>query len=306
MTPRWFAAAALATCVAASACRQADAAKRTARADSTMLAQRETRLEHTLSERDSAIRDSTVDRKAIARWIMPKDLDELSGIVLTHDGRLLAHGDEKAQVSEIDYRRGVVTKQFVVGHPTVKADLEAITIAKGLVYLLASNGTLYEFHEGGNGERVDYTTHDTRLGKECEFEGLAYDSTLNALLLACKHVGTKHLKDDMVIYRWSLDESGNRLTRLTVPQKDIVGPLGAEHFHPSDITIDPFTGDYVLVSGIEKAIVEITPDGHVVFSRKLPPGHDQPESVAITKDSILIIGDEAKQRPAILTLYRWP
>ena len=306
MTRRRFAAVALVACVATSACRQADAAKTRARADSSVLVQRETRLERSLAERDSGLRDSTIDRKAVARWIMPKDLDELSGIVLTHDGRLLAHGDEKAQVSEIDYRRGVVTKQFVVGHPTIKADLEAITIAKGLVYLLASNGTLYEFHEGSNGERVDYTTHDTRLGKECELEGLAYDSTLNSLLLACKHVGTKHLKDDVVIYRWSLDESGNRLTHLTVPQKDIVGRIGAERFHPSDITIDPFTGDYVLISGIEKAIVEITPDGHVVFARKLPPGHDQPESVAITKDSILIIGDEAKQRPAILTLYRWP
>ena len=271
-----------------------------------MLAHRETRLELSLSQRDSTLRDSTVDRKAVARWIMPKDLDELSGIVLTHDGRLLAHGDEKAQVSEVDYRRGVVTKQFVVGHPTVKADLEAITVAKGFIYLLASNGTLYEFREGANGERVDYATHDTRLGKECEFEGLAFDSTLNSLLLACKHVGTKRLKDDMVIYRWKLDQSGNRLSLLTVPLKDIAGPIGEKHFHPSDITVDPFTGDYVLISGIEKAIVEITPDGHVVFARKLPPGHDQPESVAITKDSVLIIGDEASQRPAVLTLYKWP
>jgi len=298
-------AAAVATCVAASACRPADAA-RTARADSSTLVQRETRLEQSLRQRDTAVHDSTADRKAVARWIMPKNLDELSGIVLTHDGRLLAHGDEKAQVSEIDYRRGTVTKQFVVGHPTVKGDFEAITVAKGLVYLLASNGTLYEFREGANGERVDYTTHDTRLGKECEFEGLAFDSTLNSLLLACKHVGTKHLKDDMVIYRWKLEGSGNRLSRLTVPLKDIVPAIGEKHFHPSDITVDPFTGNYVLVAAIEKAIVEITPDGHVIFARRLPSGHDQPESVAITKDSILIIGDEAKERPAILTLYPWP
>ena len=305
MTRRRFAAAALVTCVAGSACRQADAAK-AARADSSMLVERESRLEATLSQRDSAVKDSAVDRKAVARWILPKNLDELSGVALTHDGRLLAHGDEKAQVSEIDYRRGIVTKQFVVGHPTVKGDFEAIAVAKGLVYLLASNGTLYEFREGANGERVDYTTHDTRLGKECEFEGLAFDSTLNSLLLACKHVGTKHLKDDMVLYRWKLDESGNRLSRLTVPLKDIVPAIGEKHFHPSDITVDPFTGDYVLIAGIEKAIVEITPDGHVVFARRLPAGHDQPESVAITKDSLLIIGDEAKERPAILTLYRWP
>ena len=268
MTRRGFAAAALAASVAASACRHADAA-RAARADSSVIAQRETRLERSLSQRDTAAQDSTAGRTAIARWIMPRNLDELSGIVLTHDGRLLAHGDEKGQVSEIDYRRGIVTKQFVVGHPTVKADLEAITVAKGFVYLLASNGTLYEFREGANGERVDYTTRDTRLGKECEFEGLAFDSTLDALLLACKHVGSKHLKDDLVIYRWKLEGSGDRLSRLTVPLKDIVGQIGEKHFQPSDITVDPFTGDYVLISGIEKAMVEITPDGRVVFARKL-------------------------------------
>ena len=220
MTHRGFAAAALVACVAASACRQPDPA-RAARADSGVLAQRETRLERSLSQADTAAPDSTADRKAIARWVLPRNLAELSGIALTHDGRLLAHGDEKAQVSEIDYRRGIVTKQFVVGHPTVKADLEAITVADGFVYLLASNGTLYEFHEGANGERVDYTTRDTRLGKECEFEGLAFDSTLNSLLLACKQVGTKHLKDDLVIYRWKLEGSGDRLSRLTVPLKDI-------------------------------------------------------------------------------------
>jgi hypothetical protein len=43
-----------------------------------------------------------------------------------------------------------------------------------------------------------------------------------------------------------------------------------------------------------------------VFARKLPGGHDQPESVAITRDSILIIGDEAQRRPAVITLYPWP
>jgi uncharacterized protein YjiK len=291
--------------MAAGACRPADAAKG-ARADSAALAQRETRLEQSLAQRDTVPGGATTERKAVARWIMPRDLDELSGIALTRDGRLLAQGDERAQISEIDYRRGVVTKQFVVGQPTIKADLEGITVADGFVFLLASNGTLYEFREGANGERVDYTTHDTRLGKECEFEGLAFDSTLNSLLLACKHVGIKHLKDHMVIYRWRLDGGGHRLSRMTVPLDGILKAIGEKGFHPSDITVDPFTGNYVVIAGIEKAIAAVTPDGQLVFARKLPGDHDQPESVAITRDSILIIGDEAKSRPAVITLYPWP
>ena len=305
MTPRVVAATALAMLVAASACRQADAAK-AARIDSALLAKREARLDSALARRDSGGADTTIKGKPLARWVLPKALDELSGIALKDNSRLLAEEDENGRIFEIDYRRGVVTKQFRVGSPTIKADLEAIAIVNGEVYVLDSNGTLYEFREGANGQRVDYTTHDTRLGKECEFEGVAYDSTDNSLLLACKNVGIKHLKDSMVIYRWRIDSGGDRLTRFSVPLKDILKAIGEKELHPSDITIDPFTGNYVLIASIEKAILEITPAGQVIFARKLPGDHDQPESVGITRDSILIIGDEAQHRPAVLTLYPWP
>jgi uncharacterized protein YjiK len=305
MTRRVLAAAAVATCVAASACRQADAA-RTARIDSTLLAKRESRLEAALAQRDSAGADTTIKGKVLARWIMPKALDELSGIALEDSGRVLAEEDENGRIFEIDYRRGVITKQFRIGSPTIKADLEAIAIVNGEVYALASNGTLYEFREGANNEHVDYTSHDTRLGKECEFEGLAYDSTLGSLLLACKHVHEKKLKGNIVIYRWKLSAGGDRLSHMTVPLKKVLPGIGEKDFHPSDITIDPFTGNYILIAGIEQAIVSITPSGDVVFARRLPGGHDQPESVAITRDSLLIIGDEAQRRPAVITVYPWP
>jgi hypothetical protein len=53
-------------------------------------------------------------------------------------------------------------------------------------------------------------------------------------------------------------------------------------------------------------VLVITPDGAVVSVRSLPPGHDQPEGIAITADSILIVSDEAVRKPAAITLYRWP
>ena len=271
-----------------------------------LLAKRAARLDSSLSRRDTSAGDIAADRKPVARWVLPRDLDEISGIALTPDGRMLAESDEHGKITEIDYRRGVVVKQFSVGNPTLKGDFEGITVVNDVVFLLESNGTLYEFREGANGAHVDYTTHDTRLGKECEFEGLAYDSTLGSLLLACKNVGTKNLRDQLVIYRWKIGGGDDRLSQLTVPLKAILATLGEKELHPSDITIDPLNGNYLLVASIEKAMVEITPDGKVVFARKLPRGHDQAESVAITKDSILIIGDEAKHNPADITLYPWP
>ena len=69
-----------AACVAASACRPADAAK--GRGDSAELRRREARLERSLAKRDSGAKSDTDATKPVARWIMPVDLAELSGFAL--------------------------------------------------------------------------------------------------------------------------------------------------------------------------------------------------------------------------------
>jgi uncharacterized protein YjiK len=85
--------------------------------------------------------------------------------------------------------------------------------------------------------------------------------------------------------------------------------IGANHWrslHPSDITIDPESGNYVLVAAIEGALLELTPRGEVVFARPLPAHHSHAEGVAITKDHTLLVGDEGRARQAAIALYRWP
>jgi hypothetical protein len=154
--------------------------------DSTDLAARSARIDQARS-----LPDTGVWGAPLARWIMPKDLNEISGLALTPDGRLFTHPDERAVISELDYRRGVVIKQFLLGRRGAQADFEGIAIAGERMFLLTSNGRLFEFKEGANGATVEYSIHDLELGKECEFEGLGFDSSLNAVLLVCKHVGNK-------------------------------------------------------------------------------------------------------------------
>jgi hypothetical protein len=58
----------------------------------------------------------------------------------------------------IDPRRGVLLKHFAIGtaEGEARADFEGITLAAGRIFMVASNGTLYEFPEGEDGERVRY------------------------------------------------------------------------------------------------------------------------------------------------------
>jgi uncharacterized protein YjiK len=273
------------------------------RPDSATMRERDAKL----AERIAATPGGVETGKPIAQWILPRTLTEVSGIALTSDGRLLTHDDEHGQVTVIDPKRGVVLKRFVLGEAGTRGDFEGITMVGDKIFVVISNGNLFEFPEGANGQRVPYTAHETRLGRECEFEGVAYDSTARALVLACKNVGTKQYRDHVVLYRWSLDQTTDRISMITVPLDRAIGTNDWKGFHPSDITVDPSTGNYVMVASREKGLLEITPTGDVVRSMPLPEdSHSQPEGVAITRDGILIVSDEGTRRAPTITLYRWP
>lgn len=254
-----------------------------------------------------AATQGTTGETPLAKWILPEDLREVSGIALTGNGRLLAHSDERGRVYVIDPRRGMVAKTFTVGSKSgVVADFEGITISGDDIYLLASNGSIYKFREGADGASVPFTKVDTGLGRECEFEGIAIDPDSAWFVLPCKNVKKKSMRGQLVIYRWRPDGADASVTVLTIPLADAVGTNGWKNLSPSDVAIDPATGNYVVITGPEKALIEITSAGEVVRSRRLPGRPQQPEGIAISRDGILIISDESVTRPADITLYRWP
>jgi uncharacterized protein YjiK len=288
--------------LAAGACNPTRGASAAAR-DSTALVERASQLTARLAQADTA------SGAPLARWVLPHALAEISGIGLTPDQRLLAHDDEAGRVFEVDYRRGVIVRTFWVGTQVLRDDFEAIAAVGNRIFLLASTGRIYAFAEGAEGSRVPFTVHDTGLGGDCEFEGLAFDSTANALVLACKNILAPGLKDFVVLYTFSLsDTTDARIARITIPLPQVIGTNGWKGFSPSDITVDPGSGDYVIVASQEKGLLRVTSAGQVVWSRPLPPGHDMAEGLAITRDSILIVSDEAASAsvPGAITLYRWP
>jgi uncharacterized protein YjiK len=288
---------------ASASCRE-KRPQATSSADSALLNARQVRFEHRLTHADSGDEAGA----PLARWILPHELREISGLALTTNGRLLTHGDNVGRVTVLDPRSGEILAHFAIGAADVHDDFEGITVAHDTIYMLASNGTIYQFREGKDGERVPYSARDTHLGNTCEFEGIAYEPRSESLLLSCKTVHDESLRDFLVIYRLKLgrtDSSGT--SRLTVPMSQVIGSNPWKNVHPSDITIDPFSGNYVLVVSKDRALIEITPSGGVVHSVSLPGVHEQAEGVAITADHVLMVSDEeANGAPATLTLYRWP
>jgi len=232
--------------------------------------------------------------RAAVQGKLPNALQEISGLAVAADGRVFAHGDERAVVAQVDACAAKAVKAFALGNPPVRGDFEGIAIAGERFFLITSTGLLYEFREGADGAAVTFSVIDTGFGKVCELEGLAYDPSERTLLSGCKETARPELRGQLVVLRWSLDRKAPAVPpRLTVPLRDVLNASGTKGFRTTSIERDARSGHYFLVAGPERAIVEVTPTGQVLAARSLNRQlHPQPEGLTFVGDSLLVIADE--------------
>lgn len=247
------------------------------------------------------------DRQLATRVKLPERLEEISGLALTQDGRLLAHDDERGTVFEIDPQTGAIVKSFdLAGRKgAVTGDFEGIAAAGDHVYLVTGDAHLYEAREGGDEEPVPCVVYDTGLGADYEIEGLAYEPRANELLLASKQTRGKSAKGALYIFRWSTETK--RIADgepIEIPVKEIASRIRGKGFNASGIERHPVSGHYFLVAGIQHAIAEVTPEGSLVGVQELSAEwHPQAEGITFGPDQALIISDEGAGKRSHLTLY---
>lgn len=244
-----------------------------------------------------------LDAPPVVHWL-PSRLRETSGLALTEDGRLLTHDDERAVVYEVDAQEGTLRKGFGLGDPVERGDFEGIATARGLVYLVTSDGKIYETPEGENDERTRFEAYDTGLGRRCEVEGLAFDPDRDALLLACKNPREEALEGSVAIFGWSFVSRALVPHPIRVDMRALAEPIGAPRFQPSGIARIEATGTYLLVAGPQAAVAEVSPTGDVLAVRRLDPTrHPQAEGIAVTTDGRLAIVDEGGDGRGRITIY---
>jgi uncharacterized protein YjiK len=247
----------------------------------------------------------SLDSNSMMQWRLPDRLNEISGLAITPDGRLLAVDDEVAVVYELDYDDGKLIKAFALGKPVIKGDFEGIAVADGLVYLTTSSGRLYFAAEGADGQRVTFDNYDTGLGTFCDIEGLVQGTDNTRLYFLCKRVRKNSGIEGLSLFAW--DIVGRRLLpdeSIVLPEEKIMRQLRIDRFSPSGITIDRNTGNRIIVASRQRVLAEVTADGKLVATRHLEARHKQAEGIELTIDGRLLIADEGGSRRARLAVYQ--
>jgi uncharacterized protein YjiK len=240
-----------------------------------------------------------------ARWRLPRRLDEISGLAVTADGRVMAHDDERAVIYQLDVATGAIVKRFSLGDPAAKGDFEGLAIgAGGAFYLVTSTGFIHRCAEADDRASAAFEVFDTGLSEKGEVEGAAFDALSERVILACKANYSAALQGALALWAWSpLTPDQPARPWLTVPVYALAEAVGSRAFHPSALEIDSRTGRLVLVASLEKAMVELDAEGRVLAARQLGDLHRQPEGVTILADGALVIADEAHGGFAHLTCY---
>jgi hypothetical protein len=248
----------------------------------------------------------------VSRVVLPAELHEISGLAVTADGRVFAHGDEEAVVYRLDPRSGRIVGRFSLastgddpdlgkkgGDGRLAGDFEDIAIAGERFFLVSSNGVLLEFAEGKDGESVPYQAYPTGLEEVCEVEGLAHDPSTESLLLLCKTMREKTERKQVTIYAWSLAR------RAMDDKPRLVVPWTGKGFSGSALAPVPGGRTLVMVAGPQGLFAEIGLDGSPVRAGVLDRGSlVQPESIAFLPDGTLLLASEGGKGDAVLASYR--
>lgn len=235
---------------------------------------------------------------------------EVSGLALGGDGTLFAHDDEYGIVYELRTRGGEVERAFALGDPTLERDFEGIETLNNRVYLLTSNGLIYEAPIGEHKDRVKFNAYDTGVGDFCETEGLSRGPDLDhgdpTLLILCKTPKSKDQKNRVLIYRWNLVE------RLPVdtPWLDInrqsVTDGTPRTFNPSAIDWSEKYQQIFILSAKGDRFASLKLDGTVVQKKKLSSKyHQQSEGISLLPSGEIVISDEGNlSQPPRLAIYK--
>ncbi|MDR3712177.1 MAG: SdiA-regulated family protein [Puia sp.] len=239
---------------------------------------------------------------------MPGVLHEISGIAFNkgNSDTLYAEQDEVGKL--FHFKLG--DKDPIVSRFGDKGDFEDLTLCRGTVVMLRSDGVLFSFPlaEASNREAGNVRKWAGLLPPG-EYEGLSSTEETGQLVVLCKHCGDDKTSKRTSGYLFRLGAAGDIISsghfELDVTQIEAIAGGGKIRFHPSALAQNPLSREWYILSSVNKLLV-LTDENWTV--KKVYPLNPvlfpQPEGIAFANNGDLYISNE-RNEAAYATILRF-
>ncbi len=236
----------------------------------------------------------------VLRYVLPRELVEISGLAATGPNTVLAVADEQALLFEIDVSNGTVVRRVPLGTPPLRGDFEGIALLGDVIHVITSRGELYwaRWPDGGNA----VTRRDSGVGKRCEIEGLAVGAD-GRLVLLCKTIKGK-FKNGLLVFAYDPESDVSAQVYIALTSDELAARIGTSRFNPSGIELLP-DGGYLVVAARQKMFVVLSSEGEVRYGGVMPHPdmHRQTEGVTLLPDGRMVLADEGGKGEGVLSVY---
>ena len=254
---------------------------------------------------------------------LPDTLREISGLTIIDDHTIACIQDENGIVFFYDIAKNKVKRQFTFA---TNGDYEGIALAKDVLYILRSDGVLFEIDNftSKKPQTKQYFTGIPAMNNE----GLCYDKEHNRLLIGCKGKINKDQfnKDKRFIYEFNLETKTLNKTPLMTYTQAMVNQFAKEHgikFHSkvtkngkivehgfkvntSEITIHPKTGQLYMLSASDHCLLLFNLNGTLEGIEQLNPLlFNKAEGISFFENGDMLISNEGQSKKPTLLRFNY-
>lgn len=183
-----------------------------------------------------------------------------------------------------------------------RGDFEDIAILNETVIMMRSMGRFYTFeYDQLQNERIKPYSVWKRMSPDGEYESLYADNETNKVYLLCKECDVDDGKDEIsgYIYNWK-EEELKPAGEFKIDTKKIIEKSyrkdKKKRFKPSAMTFNKNTGEWYIISSINKVLVTVDQDWQVKRVYNIDPEiYIQPEGLAFDNEHNLYISSEGNK-----------
>lgn len=254
---------------------------------------------------------------------LPPILHEISGLAIIDSSSIACVQDEDGILFIYNFKEHKITQQHTFG---LKGDYEGITLVNDLLYVLRSDGILFEIKDYKS-KKLKVKTYSTRV-PAINNEGLCYDVINNRLLIGAKGKINKDPsnKDVRFIYAFDLKTktlnqspafSFNiidinvtaKLQGINFPKKQNKKGESIEHgfkFNTSEIAIHPITQKLFMLSATDHALFIFNKTGNLEYIQQLNPlVFNKSEGLDFFENGDLLISNEGQTHTPTLLRFNY-